>query len=234
METLDDSTKDPWSTENGDKVDASAPNDKSKECNEANPQEATGKPISIWQSIKEYECSIDDIALIAGIIIFIFLVGLIVIFTLTASTKQPFSPPVRNGKIIAVTSCGQVEGLVENSAYAFRGIPYAKQPVNELRFTPAQAISAIEDCWNGTLEAHKSAPHCLQYDSKTSNFTGVEDCLTLDIITPEVFIFFNPVSHIDYNNFLCSFSLYRYDTSIYCPSLSCLALMTLSVDHQMY
>jgi len=73
----------------------------------------------------------DDVALFAGIIIFIFLVGLIVIFTLTASAKQPISPPVRDGKILAVTSCGQVEGLVENSAYAFRGIPYAKQPIGE-------------------------------------------------------------------------------------------------------
>lgn len=39
---------------------------------------------------------------------------------------------MRDGKILAVTSCGHVEGLVEESAYAFRGIPYAKQPIGML------------------------------------------------------------------------------------------------------
>ncbi|KAL7032492.1 hypothetical protein ACKWTF_007333 [Chironomus riparius] len=182
METLDDSTKDPW-TENGDTVDTTT---KANEANDHQNELPAEKPINIWQSIQSYECSIDDVALFAGIIIFIFLVGLIIIFTLTASGKQPISPPVRDGKILAVTSCGQVEGLVEESAYAFRGIPYAKQPIGNLRFTPAQSVQTIEDCWNGTFKAHNASQSCLQYDFKSGNVSGIEDCLTLDILTPEV------------------------------------------------
>ncbi|XP_070493345.1 neurotactin [Chironomus tepperi] len=182
METLDDSTKDPW-TENGDTVDTT---NKEKEANESQNEQPAEKPINIWQSIQSYECSIDDVALFAGIIIFIFLVGLIIIFTLTASAKQPISPTVRDGKIIAVSSCGKIEGKQEESAYAFRGIPYAKQPIGNLRFTSAQSIQTIDDCWNGTLYAHNASQACLQYDPKSGNVSGVEDCLTLDIITPEV------------------------------------------------
>ena len=160
-----------------------------------------------YSLLSRYILCSDDVALFAGIIIFIFLVGLIVIFTLTASAKQPISPPVRDGKIIAITSCGQVEGLVEDSAYAFRGIPYAKQPIGmshlylyrahsfidflsnvigNLRFTSAQSIQTIEDCWNGTFKAHNASQSCLQYDYKSGNVSGIEDCLTLDIVTPEV------------------------------------------------
>lgn len=52
METLDDSTKDPW-TENGDKVDAP------KE-GETNNEQSAEKPVCIWQEIRNYECSIGN------------------------------------------------------------------------------------------------------------------------------------------------------------------------------
>lgn len=55
METLDDSTKDPW-TENGDTVDTT--NTKEKEANDPQNEVPAEKPINIWQSIQSYECSI--------------------------------------------------------------------------------------------------------------------------------------------------------------------------------
>jgi len=54
METLDDSTKDPW-TENGDTVDTTT---KQNEANDPRIEQNAEKPINIWQTIQSYECSI--------------------------------------------------------------------------------------------------------------------------------------------------------------------------------
>lgn len=110
--------------------------------------------------------------------------SLILAFTFLGNAKQTRIAPIRDGKVLAVTSCGPVEGLVEDSAVAFRGIPYAKPPIDSLRFEPAEVIDEIQYCWNGTLKAHNSTPECLQRTNGVVQ--GVEDCLTLDIITPEV------------------------------------------------
>lgn len=120
----------------------------------------------------------------AGILVFLILVSLILAFTFLGNAKQTRIAPIRDGKVQAVTSCGLVEGLVEDSAVAFRGIPYAKPPVGSLRFEHSEVIDDIEFCWNGTLKAHNSTPECLQVSN--GEIQGIEDCLTLDIITPEV------------------------------------------------
>lgn len=85
----------------------------------------------------------------------------------------------------AVTSCGFVEGMYEDSAFAFRGIPYAVPPLNENRWRPAKVIDNIDYCWNGTFLAHNSTPVCWQTYANGS-VEGIEDCLTLDVITPHV------------------------------------------------
>lgn len=126
----------------------------------------------------------DDFALIAGVIVFLLLVGLIVAFTFLGNAKQTRIAPIRDGKVQAVTSCGPVEGLVEDSSVAFRGVPYAKPPIDSMRFEPAEVIDNIEFCWNGTLKAHNSTAECLQVTN--GEIQGAEDCLTLDIVTPEV------------------------------------------------
>lgn len=69
--------------------------------------------------------------------------------------------------------------------YNFYSIPYAVPPVEEKRFTYAQPINNISLCWNGTLEAHKRGPLCLQF-LENGTIIGEEDCLTLDIVTPHV------------------------------------------------
>ena len=60
METLDDSTKDPW-TENGDTVDTTT---KANEASDPKNETPAEKPINIWQSIQSYECSIGTHTLI--------------------------------------------------------------------------------------------------------------------------------------------------------------------------
>ena len=140
--------------------------------------------IQSKSNLNETFCTSDDIALIAGVIVFILLVCLILAFTFLGSSKTTHVAPIRNGKVLAVTSCGLVEGLIEDSAVAFRGIPYAKPPIGDRRFEPAELIDDIKYCWNGTLEAHNATSECLQLVN--GEVQGTEDCLQLDIITPEV------------------------------------------------
>lgn len=75
--------------------------------------------------------------------------------------------------------------ILHKGAIAFRGIPYARPPVGELRFKPAKPLNSISYCWNGTLLAHNETDYCLQIYGNGST-AGVEDCLTLDVVTPYV------------------------------------------------
>ena len=75
--------------------------------------------------------------------------------------------------------------LRDDGAVTFRGIPYARSPIGDLRFREAQPLNDISYCWNGTFEAHNITDVCLQTYSN-GTVAGVEDCLTLDVVTPYV------------------------------------------------
>ncbi|PSN35632.1 hypothetical protein C0J52_24363 [Blattella germanica] len=67
--------------------------------------------------------------------------------------------------------------------YSFQGIPYAKPPVGNLRFKAPQPTEA----WKGVrdaLEEGHVAPHI--DDFLTTNFLGQEDCLFLNVYTPQL------------------------------------------------
>ncbi|KAH1028319.1 hypothetical protein HUJ05_001684 [Dendroctonus ponderosae] len=122
----------------------------------------------------------------AGLLLFLFVIIFIIIFATSGKKQYLKTPPLRDGKFIeTTTSCGKVEGKMEDSAYAFRGIPYARPPVNDLRFKYAKPLNQIGYCWNGTLLAHNATPTCMQMLSN-GTVIGIEDCLTLDIVTPAV------------------------------------------------
>lgn len=71
--------------------------------------------------------------------------------------------PIRDNKYVeTVTSCGMVEGLLNDGAVAFRGIPYARPPLGDLRFKYAQPLNNMDYCWNGTFLAHNASETCLQ------------------------------------------------------------------------
>lgn len=79
---------------------------------------------------------------------------------------------------VVETSQGNVRGIVEDGVVAYRGIPYAAPPVNELRWrapTPARR-------WRGTLDASEYGPVCPQM--RPTQFPEDEDCLTLNVWTP--------------------------------------------------
>uniref|UniRef100_A0A182RF94 Carboxylesterase type B domain-containing protein n=1 Tax=Anopheles funestus TaxID=62324 RepID=A0A182RF94_ANOFN len=192
METLDDSLKDADTKDAVDKpgvngTDGEAlvkPEDKEAKDKAAEAEE-DAQERSLLQRVQSYRCSVDDIAIIAGVVIFLILVALIIAFTFVGKS-EPITAPVRDGKYIeTVTNCGRVEGILEDGSFAFRGIPYAVPPVGLNRWKAAQPIESIEHCWNGTLKAHNSTPVCWQIyaDGKVD---GAEDCLTLDVITPHV------------------------------------------------
>lgn len=139
--------------------------------------------MSCWESIKSYRCSVDNALITLGLLSFVVLLSII---GYVLSQDKPTTPPIRKGKYIdAVTSCGPVEGLKDDSAFAFRGIPYAQPPINDMRFKPARVIDNIDLCWDGILKAHNSTNVCSQLAANGS-LIGTEDCLYLDVITPHV------------------------------------------------
>uniref|UniRef100_A0AAR5P4C2 Carboxylic ester hydrolase n=1 Tax=Dendroctonus ponderosae TaxID=77166 RepID=A0AAR5P4C2_DENPD len=88
-------------------------------------------------------------------------------------------------------SDGKLKGSVNSTYsqkltyYAYRGIPFAKTPIDDLRFAPP----AKNDPWNGTLDATKDKDKCTQialFYSPSTNVTGSEDCLYINVYTTNV------------------------------------------------
>jgi len=106
----------------------------------------------------------------------------------TASTNEP---------LVQIDS-GTLRGTNAGSVIAFRGIPYARPPVGELRWQPPEPPPP----WQGVREAQQPASACAQRTSGLipffapmaeaygSNFEqppvkSSEDCLYLDVWVPE-------------------------------------------------
>merc|ERR1712168_1500367 len=66
--------------------------------------------------------------------------------------------------------------------YAFKGIPYAKPPVKELRFIAPQEV----DPWTEMLDATEDGSLCPQYDISQSLPIGDENCLSLNVYSPKL------------------------------------------------
>ncbi|XP_022215332.2 neurotactin [Drosophila obscura] len=192
METLDDSLKDQDTVDRAPVKNANGTDDIKSELKDeklaaeqklAAEEDERDRPVSLLRRLRGYKCSVDDALIVFGILLFMLLLAVIG-YVLTHETLT--SPPLREGRyILAVTGCGPVEGVKEDGAFAFRGIPYAKAPVDELRWRSAQLIDSIDGCWNDTLQTHNSSVVCTQ---RLGNGTtvGDEDCLYLDVVTPHV------------------------------------------------
>lgn len=89
---------------------------------------------------------------------------------------------------VVTTLSGALAGFTDKQTDVFLGIPYAKPPVDNLRWQPPQAV----DAWQGTREAKAFGPACMQFGNfYTSNNPdtfgkpyGSEDCLYLNIWKP--------------------------------------------------
>ncbi|XP_071441460.1 neurotactin-like [Hetaerina americana] len=93
---------------------------------------------------------------------------------------------IQGNTVIAYTSCGPVQGWVEEGAFAFRGIPYALPPEGSQRWRLPVPLNRLEHCWNGTLVTNtKEYPlnSCWQ-TYRNGSLDGSEDCLTVDVFAP--------------------------------------------------
>ncbi|CAL1265778.1 unnamed protein product [Larinioides sclopetarius] len=90
--------------------------------------------------------------------------------------------------LVVRTNCGEYIGTIEDGAFVFKGVPYAKAPVGHLRWK--KPISWWSDGeWCGRKErrrAHKYARPCFQMDPETRKFRGTEDCLYLNVWSPRL------------------------------------------------
>ena len=91
------------------------------------------------------------------------------------------------GGTLVKTKYGKVQGYLDSdlNALIWKGIPYAKPPINELRW---RALPSPRT-WPETMDATESCSECTQLYT-TDNWirldyaVGSEDCLYLDIYRP--------------------------------------------------
>lgn len=84
------------------------------------------------------------------------------------------------------TQYGVVQGNMNGSIFQFMGIPFATPPVGNLRWKAPQTPAA----WAGVLNTTSFAPVCTQkkfsQGSSSYTYTGSEDCLYLNVWTPQI------------------------------------------------
>jgi para-nitrobenzyl esterase len=105
---------------------------------------------------------------------------------LAAITAQLPRSSAQDDPLVVTTSGGQVKGVARTGGGArFFGIPFAQPPVGDLRWhepLPAKP-------WAGVRDAKSYSAPCAQADLGWWNHhdaeTGQEDCLYLNVVTPE-------------------------------------------------
>lgn len=78
------------------------------------------------------------------------------------------------------TDKGPVRGVKTPTVNKYLGIPYAAPPVGELRWQPPQPLER----WHGPREATQFGSHCAQDASPFGTESASEDCLYLNVFTP--------------------------------------------------
>ncbi|XP_074107661.1 juvenile hormone esterase-like [Cotesia typhae] len=108
---------------------------------------------------------------------------IIIIVLVTLKNSQAVLTEVTN------TSKGLVQGKIfktvgEELEYSvFFGIPFAKPPVDQLRFKPPEEAEP----WNGVRDATREPNLCPQKNPfKNYTYDGDEDCLYLNLYTPKI------------------------------------------------
>src|SRR5687768_18053533 len=87
----------------------------------------------------------------------------------------------QGGSCFTGTTSGTIQGLDRGSSCAFFGIPFAAPPTGGLRWKRPQPAAAWAPA---TFDAVTAPLSCAQLSTATGQPTGVEDCLMLNIWTP--------------------------------------------------
>ena len=104
----------------------------------------------------------------------ILVVAVLVASAAITASAAPKSP-------VVATDNGPIRGTTIGPIQAFRGIPYAAAPVGDLRWRPPQAHPG----WQGVLDASAFGPHCPQRATPYGTPSATEDCLFLNVFTPD-------------------------------------------------
>ncbi len=81
--------------------------------------------------------------------------------------------------VVVTTDKGQLQGTQNGLVMSYKGIPYARPPVGNLRWKAPEAHPG----WTGIRDASQFGSHCAQTALTSSHFAGSEDCLFLNIWT---------------------------------------------------
>lgn len=78
---------------------------------------------------------------------------------------------------------GCEEKLLDGRSYfRFSGIPYAKPPINELRFRSPQKLPKFD---KPEIDCTKDRDGCFHHSFYLQAMTGSEDCLYLNVFVPK-------------------------------------------------
>ena len=105
------------------------------------------------------------------------LISLLLAFSLASCSVEPAEPFVLTS-IVSVSN-GEVQGLVQEGAIVWYGIPYAKAPVGDLRWSAPQDAES----WEEVLDATTPNEPALQLAGGAA--VGSEDALYLDVYAQE-------------------------------------------------
>jgi para-nitrobenzyl esterase len=109
--------------------------------------------------------------------------SLILFFASVAAYSIAELPAVNPGdQSIVTTDRGPVRGVVTTTLRMYLGIPYAAPPVGRLRWRPPK----VHERWSRPLNATKFGNHCPQEATVFGTASVTEDCLYLNVFTPNV------------------------------------------------
>jgi len=96
------------------------------------------------------------------------------------ATGSPAGSKIQQGTLLHLAD-GDLQGHMNGNTREFLGIPFVAPPIGALRWRPpAPAIP-----WQNVLEASAFAPACAQLASLQSGASESEDCLYLNVWTPD-------------------------------------------------
>ncbi|MFK7913532.1 MAG: carboxylesterase family protein, partial [Pseudomonadales bacterium] len=99
---------------------------------------------------------------------------LLIVIANVSSAREPMPAPV-------MTSDGPVIGIRTDQVRSFKGIPYARPPIDGLRWRAPRRPRP----WQEPLDAAAFGPACLQPENALRGTGSMsEDCLTLNVWTP--------------------------------------------------